>query len=248
MQSHRDGAGSSPAPAAKRPGQSVGLPAFFYRASTHPGRATRPWCLPRSTAHIAGRPAESTFDMGTPESPQDRRDRFAVVAAEVFEPVQRYLRRRASADEAEEAFGDTLLALWRRLDDIPPDAVLPWSFGVARRVLANQRRSSLRRRRLTERISRLAPASFETDSGSAADHPELAAALTALREEDREVLRLWAWEQLEPREIATVLGITANAATLRLGKAKKRLSAAMAGQNAEGAGHIDIEHPRSAHE
>lgn len=186
--------------------------------------------------------------MITPGSLYQRRERFELLAAEVFGPLQRYLRRRAAADEAEEAFADTLLALWRRLDDIPAGAELPWSYGVARRVLANHRRTRARQVKLAERAVGAMPAVAEPEPSTAFDHPELAAALGALREEDREVLRLWAWEQLEPREIATVLGVSANAATLRLGKAKKRLAKAMGGQSEGGAGHRDDEHPRSTHE
>lgn len=37
------------------------------------------------------------------------------------------------------------------------------------------------------------------------------------------MLRLWAWEQLPPREIAVALGISPNAASIRLHRAKKRL-------------------------
>jgi RNA polymerase sigma-70 factor (ECF subfamily) len=184
--------------------------------------------------------------MDPSNSLQERRERFEALAAEVFEPLQRYLRRRANADEAEEAFGDTLLALWRRLDDIPPAATLPWSYGVARRVLANRRRGLVRQRQLVERIGRLTPVWFDPDPSAAPEYPELAAALRALREEDREVLTLWAWEQLEPREIAIVLGVSVNAATLRLSKAKKRLAQAMSGQSGAGAGHMGVEYPRSA--
>ena len=59
------------------------------------------------------------------------------------------------------------------------------------------------------------------DSGLGADSAR--AALSGLRADDREVLQLWAWEQLEPAEIAKVLGISANAVSIRLHRAKKRL-------------------------
>ena len=49
------------------------------------------------------------------------------------------------------------------------------------------------------------------------------AALGMLAESDREVLLLAAWEQLEPAEIATVLGITKTAARSRLHRARARL-------------------------
>jgi len=42
----------------------------------------------------------------------------------VYEPLQRYLRRRTDAAAADDVLGDALLVMWRRLDDVPPDAAL----------------------------------------------------------------------------------------------------------------------------
>ncbi len=47
---------------------------------------------------------------------------------------------------------ETFLVAWRRLDDVPADA-LPWLYGVARRVLANERRSAGRRAALEQRVA-----------------------------------------------------------------------------------------------
>jgi RNA polymerase sigma-70 factor (ECF subfamily) len=176
----------------------------------------------------------------------ERRDQFAAVAAEVYEPLQRYLRRRAAPDDADDALGDVLLTVWRRLDDVPQDAVLPWCYGVARRVLANQRRSARRRLRLIERLEATrAPAPAPDPLESRLD-PGLAAALATLRHTDREVLAMWAWEQLEPREIAVALGISPNAAALRLSRARKRLAAAL-GQEDDPSGHNASEHTEDRH-
>jgi RNA polymerase sigma-70 factor (ECF subfamily) len=49
-------------------------------------------------------------------------------------------------------------------------------------------------------------------------------ALALLDHDQRELLRLWAWEGLAPREIAVVLGITANAASIRLHRARRELA------------------------
>ncbi|NNF10240.1 MAG: sigma-70 family RNA polymerase sigma factor, partial [Acidimicrobiia bacterium] len=157
---------------------------------------------------------------------------------EVYEPLQRYLRRRAASSDADELLDDVLLVLWRRLDDIPPGAVLPWCYGVARRALANQRRSTRRRRNLLERLGS-SPASVSMND---VDVPELEVAFEQLGEADRELLRLWAWEELEPREIAVVLGITVNAASLRLGRAKQRLRAEYRRQNDDLSGHMVHRH------
>ena len=160
-----------------------------------------------------------------------RSDRFERVVAEVYEPLQRYLLRRTDPATADDVLGEALLVLWRRLDDVPDDAPLPWAYAVARRCLANARRSAARQERLTERLAAERPA-------GEADGEDLGAALAALPEDDRELLRLWAWEQLPPREIATVLGISANAASIRLHRAKKRLKNLLGGGKDPGAaGH-----------
>ena len=60
--------------------------------------------------------------------------------------------------------------------------------------------------------------------------------MTELSPDDAELLRLWAWEQLTPGEIATVLDITSNAASIRLHRAKEKLRAALRKVEAD-AGH-----------
>ena len=149
--------------------------------------------------------------------------RFEALAAEVWAPLQQYLRRRADASTADDVLGDVLLVMWRRRDDIPEEAALPWAYGVARGCLANARRGDERRLRLVRRLEAepVAPPS---------DDPDLDEALARLRPEDRELLRLWAWEGLEPREVAVVLGITPNAASIRLHRVRERLRKDLAGR------------------
>lgn len=142
-------------------------------------------------------------------------ERFALLAEQVWDPVQRYLRRRTH--DADDVLADTMLALWRRLDDVPADAALPWAYGVAAHCLRNARRAEDRRGRLLQRLS------TEPAAPPPEDDPDLADALARLPEGDREVLRLWAWEQLPPREIAVVLGISPNAASIRLHRATTKL-------------------------
>ncbi|MEV6171465.1 sigma-70 family RNA polymerase sigma factor [Streptomyces sp. NPDC051954] len=73
----------------------------------------------------------------------------------------------------------------------------------------------------------------------ATDHVDLHAALDALGELDREVIRLWAWEELAPRQIAEATGMTSNAVSLRLHRAKKKIAEQLPSgrKNAERAGH-----------
>ena len=47
---------------------------------------------------------------------------------------------------------------------------------------------------------------------------------TVLSESEAEIVRMWAWEQLEPREIAIALDMTANAVSVALTRAKRKLA------------------------
>lgn len=147
----------------------------------------------------------------------DRQQRFTALAQDVGPALRRYVVRRTDADSVDDVLSDTMLVLWRRLDDVPADDPLPWCYGVARGCLANAHRASRRRERLSERLSGVR-------EDEAPDDTDLHEALARLSEKDRELVRLWAWEQLQPHEIATVLGVTPNAVSIRLHRARKKLA------------------------
>jgi RNA polymerase sigma-70 factor (ECF subfamily) len=158
--------------------------------------------------------------------------RFEALVAEAYQPLQRYLRRRIDSASADDVLGDALLVMWRRVDDIPAEAALAWCYGVARGCLANKRRGADRHLKLVRRLGN------EREPATTSSDPVMLEALSRLPEGDREVLRLWAWEYLAPREIAVVLGITPNAASIRLHRATKKLKTEFLRRNESGpAGH-----------
>ncbi|MDN4174639.1 sigma-70 family RNA polymerase sigma factor [Nocardioides sp. SOB77] len=152
---------------------------------------------------------------------QDRRARFEALAAGLVEPLRRYLARRTDPATADDVLSETLLVCWRRLEEVPEEP-LPWAYAVARHALANAERSARRQRRVAGRVAALDPPAAVTADEPEVDVP-LDEALAALRAEDAELLRLWAWEQLGPSEIAAVLGLTPNAVSIRLHRARGRL-------------------------
>ena len=145
---------------------------------------------------------------------------------ESYSSLVAYARRRTDHAAADDVVAETLLVAWRRLDDLP-DAPLPWLYGVARRVLANQRRGDRRRGQLNDRLRALPPVLPEPIHESGGGDADLLAALAQLSHDDQEVLRLAAWERLASREIAVVLGCSPNAAALRLSRARRKLRSAM---------------------
>jgi RNA polymerase sigma-70 factor, ECF subfamily len=161
---------------------------------------------------------------------ESRRDRFEEVVPGLIEPVRRFLVRRTDPATAEDVLAETLLVCWRRATELPEEP-LPWVYAVARNCLRNAERSVRRQERVAARI--MAEPADPWPAGGDADLHE---ALDALRPEEAELLRLWAWEQLTPAEIAVVLGISPNAASTRLTRAKKKLSHRLRKSGA-GAGH-----------
>jgi RNA polymerase sigma-70 factor, ECF subfamily len=184
----------------------------------------------RSAGERIDRPPDMIADV-PPHVDLARRARFERLFADVYAPLQRFVRRRADAAAVDDVVAETLLILWRRLDDVPAEAELAWCYGTARRCLANTWRADERRNRLARRVASQ-PATVD-DAGAETD-AELVAALDELSGDDREIVRLWAWEQLAPREIAVVLAISPNAASIRLHRAKQRLAARL-GSRKDGA-------------
>ncbi len=76
------------------------------------------------------------------QSDDDARLRFEAMFRQHYPEVNAYVRRRTTGD-AGDVVGEVFLTAWRRLDRVPADA-LPWLLGVARKVLANARRSEHR--------------------------------------------------------------------------------------------------------
>jgi len=153
---------------------------------------------------------------------------FEAVFVEHWSAVHAYARRRVTqAEDAHDVAAETFAVAWRRFGDIPPAHVLPWLYRTAANVLANRRRGDRRRDRLTAKLAGLPRPVTADPSDVAADDELVVGAFDSLDEDDREVLRLVAWEGLANAEVAAVLGVSTNAAALRLSKARRRLADAV---------------------
>jgi RNA polymerase sigma-70 factor, ECF subfamily len=162
-----------------------------------------------------------------------REERFHRVYKEYCAPLAGYaLRRVDEPEDAADVVAETFLIAWRRLDDLPAgDEARLWLYGVARRVLANQRRAAGRRGALRELLSRELLAgelAAALPSPEPATHGPLRTAWLALRPADRDVLGLVTWEGLSLEQTAAVLGCSRTAAKLRVHRARRRLAKALA--------------------
>ena len=153
--------------------------------------------------------------------------RFRNLYDEHHRAVLAYFLRRLDSDAAYEATEDVFLVAWRKVGTIPEgERSLAWLYSVARRVLANHRRSAARRRRLWHR---LADQALVVGQGPDAivvrkeEHEELLAALARLTDKDQELLRLAVWEELPHADIGALLGCSVGAVDVRLHRAVRRL-------------------------
>lgn len=174
--------------------------------------------------------------MGVRVGPPKKRDEdwFTSLYAADYEHIFRYgLRRLADRDASAELAQEVFVVAWRRRAEVP-ERSLPWLYGVARRLLANQwrsRRSAPDLLPITDvDLERLAGSSGADTSVGVAD---IWAALANLNDLDQEILRLVGWEELTVSEAAKVLGCTGATAAVRLHRARRRLAEAMSGRPAQ---------------
>ncbi len=147
---------------------------------------------------------------------------FTSVVRDHSTALVRYFARRGPRQDAEDLAAEVLTVAWRRRTVVPREAVLPWLYRTAGFTLANHRR------KLVDIPVNEVP---ETDAVPVRSHPELSAlfdaelrgALESVGERDRQILLLHAWEGLDGKELAEVLGISRSGSDAALSRARKRL-------------------------
>lgn len=162
--------------------------------------------------------------------PSDDAKLRAVFAAH-HQAIQRYCLRRLGPDRANDAAAEVFLVAWRRINDMPESSeALPWLYGVARNVVRHAHRTRQRQRSLISRVADLEPRREAGPADQVVRRDEddrVVAALSLLREIDREVLRLRMWEDLSYAEIGTVLRMSPHAVGMRYRRALQRLGKAL---------------------
>jgi RNA polymerase sigma-70 factor, ECF subfamily len=164
-------------------------------------------------------------------APEHRERAFERIYESHSMAILAYCVRRVSQADAADACSETFLVAWRRLDQMPPEpGTLPYLYGVAARVLANQRRSLRRRERLDSKLATLGIAAMPDPAlivARKAQDAEVVEAVRRLRPKDREIVMLYAWEDLSREMIAEMLGMTKTAIDQRIHRSYKRLDRAL---------------------
>jgi RNA polymerase sigma-70 factor (ECF subfamily) len=171
------------------------------------------------------------------------------------EPLRRMIGLRldpalAARVDASDIVQDVMLEASRRLADYLKNPVMPfhlWLRHIAKdHVIDAHRKHRLAQRRSTDREQSIRPALGDQSSLDLAaqffDHEltpataalrqemqhRLEAAVGELEEDDREIILMRHFEQLSNQEVATVLGLTEAAASMRYLRALRKLRAMLA--------------------
>ena len=157
--------------------------------------------------------------------------RFGAVFDRHATVVFRYLVRRVGVDEADALLGEVFRVAFEKratYDTARPDA-RPWLYGIATNLLARHRRGEARRIRATARLlARQRPADDPAEQVVGALDarelwPDVAEAVAALPDEERDALLLYAWEELSYDQIADALGVPVGTVRSRLNRARVRI-------------------------
>ena len=151
---------------------------------------------------------------------------FAAAYTQYLPAVSSYLSRRVERAAVEDLAADVFAVAWRKRASVPAGFELPWLYRTASYLVANHRRRAATGSALVALLR-------NTDSAPSAEDivigdMSLAGAWRELRAKDREVLALSVFEDLPIASIAIALEISANAASIRLHRAKKSLAALLA--------------------
>jgi RNA polymerase sigma factor (sigma-70 family) len=145
--------------------------------------------------------------------------------------ILRFLVRRVGPEAAEHLLGDTFrIAFERRVTfDRTRDTAAPWLYGIATNLLRRHHRSEARRLRATARLA-------AGDDGDAAEEdrviaaadaeallPAVADAVLELPDAERDVLLLFAWEELSYDDIAAALDVPVGTVRSRLNRGRQKV-------------------------
>jgi RNA polymerase sigma-70 factor (ECF subfamily) len=136
--------------------------------------------------------------------------------------TSRFIARRTKAEDVEDLAADLFALAWQKRDSIPEGLELPWLYKSARYLIANHNRKQQGRTLILATLQE--PQSAPSAESIALADLELADAWKALSTKEKEILSLWAFEGLEPKQLAVALEKSENACAIALSRAKSKLT------------------------
>ena len=151
---------------------------------------------------------------------------FRVVFERHYDAIAGYLARRLPADTAADLASEVFAQAFAGRERFDPNQGEPVAFlhGIAANLIRRQRRKEERMLRAYAR----AAADGSAPAADVEDSAAIAAVLLDLRPEERDVLLLHAWADLDYEQIAAALAIPIGTVRSRLSRGRERLRTQLA--------------------
>jgi RNA polymerase sigma-70 factor (ECF subfamily) len=143
--------------------------------------------------------------------------------------TSRFIARRTKAEDVEDLAADLFALAWQKRDSIPRGLELPWLYKSARYLISNHNRKQQGRTSILATLQE--PQSAPSAESMALADLELAEAWKGLNTKEKEILSLWAFEGLEPKQLAVALEKSENACAIALSRAKSKLTQLLNSEN-----------------
>jgi RNA polymerase sigma-70 factor (ECF subfamily) len=143
--------------------------------------------------------------------------------------TSRFIARRTKAEDVEDLAADLFALAWQKRDSIPKGLDLPWLYKSARYLISNHNRKQQGRTSILATLQE--PQSAPSAESIALADIELADAWKGLSTKEKEILSLWAFEGLEPKQLAVALEKSENACAIALSRAKSKLTQLLNSEN-----------------
>lgn len=147
---------------------------------------------------------------------------FTRTFREHLAPLSRFVARRVAPSQVEDVCSETFLIAFSKRNAAPAGHELAWLYAIGGNVINNLRRKEQTATRLVWALStpRFAPSA----ESLALSDISLAQAWAQLKPAEREVLALVALDGLPVAEVAVTLGLSSNAVSVRLNRARAHLA------------------------
>jgi len=141
---------------------------------------------------------------------------YTEIFREFLPKISKYLAYRVHQNDVEDLASRVFEIAWKKRSSCPVGQELPWLFKIAGFVVSNHRR----------KVSAISLSLYDTDSASPSAETLVIADITfskawdKLTPKSRTVLALAAFDGLTITEISKALGISKNAASIRIHRAR----------------------------
>ena len=159
-----------------------------------------------------------------------RPEEFAAIFDRYFDQIYRFAAHRLDVDAADDIAAETFIRAFAARERVytVEDSARSWLFAIANNLIRDEWKRRRHHGAADDAYGRQAyGVQGSHNDGEEPPDPELVRALGALREDEHQVLALYAWADLTYEEIAAAVGSPIGTVRSRLSRARSRLKLAL---------------------